>query len=134
MTPYQPPLFGGAAREPRGRRAPNGPPPDEAEIAARRILADLWITVQPIIGRAMTRTSWTARNKATALELARLGFTPDAVGEARRRISARMGSEVYSLRLVHDQLAREAATEATPSAKAREDLPQVTEAFLADLQ
>ena len=85
---------------------------EDAETQARAILAAFWPLVQPALssnGRAtMTKTAWLQRNKATALDLARCGVDLEDLVAAHTAASLRMGSVVYSLRIVQDQLARPA--------------------------
>lgn len=95
-----------AAREPR-----QIPFTDPVEERARAILAAVWKVVQPIVGRAQTRTEWGRSNKRIARDFASLNppLTDDDILAARSRASARIGEQVYSLTIIRDQLTREAA-------------------------
>lgn len=126
--PYQPPLLANAIPQ----RAPREVPADE--LLARRILAELWPFVQPIVGRAITQMAWKQRNKAVALDMARAGNSVDDVMAAWREACSRIRGGVYSLRIVQDQLLRRHVADAPQPTSARDDLPTVTDDFLEELR
>ncbi|GAC1546124.1 MAG: hypothetical protein NVS2B17_29110 [Candidatus Velthaea sp.] len=102
-------------------RGPSPPPKldFDAPINARAnaILAAFWARVQPVVGSAMTRRTWWAANRKTALEFARLGF-PDAMLEIAHESACRKrgGELVYSLPFVHREIvALEAAYKHDPA-------------------
>ena len=66
----------------------------------------LWPIVEPAVGRTITRTEWGKRNKATARDLAIVGRSDDDLLRAHEHASKRLGSTVYSLHIVRDELAR----------------------------
>lgn len=92
------------AREPR-----QGKLPDPEIIRAREILGLVWSVVQPVLGTATNKTSFSKRNSAAARSLANSGKTDEAILGALERASKRLGSQVYSVRIIEDQFIREAA-------------------------
>lgn len=80
---------------------------DEEEQTARAILATIWPRIQPHV-HGMTRTEWGKRNKRYARDMALAGTPIDRVMAAHTAASQRLGAPVYSLRIVQDQLTRDA--------------------------
>lgn len=79
----------------------------DAEIRAREILAVFWPIVQGAVGTTLTRTSWNKRNKLEAVNFAQVGRSDDDLIRAHAAASRRLGSCVYSLKVVADELLRE---------------------------
>jgi hypothetical protein len=93
--------------------------PSPEEIRAREILAAIWPRVEPHIGKMITLTAWRARNKGSALEMAQAGIPVADAIMAHESASKRMGTVVYTLRLVHDELVRAAIPAASRNGYAR---------------
>jgi hypothetical protein len=106
--------------------------PQEAsaqEEAARVILATLWPVVEPAVHTAMTQTSWKARNKRVALDMAQAGAPLERVLEAHASATRRMGATVFSLQIVQDELARMGARSA-----AQAEIPVADDAAIERLR
>jgi hypothetical protein len=85
---------------------------DADEVRAREALAALWPLVSPALGRSTTQTAWKAKNKRVVLDMVRAGSSLAEIVAAHGNASRRIGGTVYSLRVVQDQLAKDAATSA----------------------
>ncbi len=89
-----------------GSRAPKFPLVDAREERSREILALFWSRVHLAVGATLTQAEWRKRNKRHALNLAAVGRSDADLHEAHERASRRVGSCVYSLRIVADELLR----------------------------
>jgi len=84
------------------------------ELYDRRdaILCGVWEKVQPYVGRAVSVTRWKTRNRAVALDLARLGFTAERVVRAWELASTEWGEPVREISYVQRFIEKAAANKA----------------------
>lgn len=79
---------------------------DATEERAREILGMFWPRVESAVGKTLTRTEWGKRNKRDALNFAAVARSDADLLAAHESASKRLGSCVYSLRVVADELLR----------------------------
>jgi hypothetical protein len=90
---------------------------DDKEQRAREILEVFWPIVKSAVGPTLTKDTWKSQNKTMARNFAEVGRSDADLIVAHKKATERIGSCVYSLRLVADELLRVPGNGATRTSR-----------------